>query len=86
VSAELIPGPTAEDRKPYNEIVLFFEFFPAFVMIVGAIVATALYFVNRNTPDDRAQREERRLRAEERRQRAKHAPPERGGRRPSMSA
>ena len=65
---------------------LFFEFFPAFVMIVGAIVATALYFVNHNAPDDRAQREERRRRAEERRRRATHAPPERGGRRPSMSA
>ena len=65
---------------------LFFEFFPAFVMIVGGIVATALYFVNRNAPDDRAQREERRLRAEERRKHAEHQPRERGGRRPSMSA
>jgi hypothetical protein len=66
--------------------VLFFEFFPAFVMIVGGIVATVLYFVNRNAPDDRAQREERRRSAEERRKRAEHQPPERGGRRPSMSA
>jgi hypothetical protein len=56
------------------------------VMIVGGIVATALYLVNRNAPDDRAQREERGRLAEERRRRADHSPPERGGRRPSMSA
>ena len=65
---------------------LFFEFFPAFVMLVSIVVGIGLYFVNREAPDDREQREERRRRAEERRKRAEHAPPERGGRRPSMSA
>jgi hypothetical protein len=66
--------------------VLFFELFPAFVMIVSVVVGIALYFANRHAPDDRAQREERRQRAEDRRKRAENTPPERGGRRPSMSA
>ena len=71
----------------YNEIVvLLFEFFPAFVMLVSVVVGIWLYFANRQAPDDREQREERRRQAEERRARAKQSPPERGGRRPSMSA
>ena len=65
---------------------LFFELFPAFVMLVSIVVGVTLYLVNRQAPDDREQREERRRRAEERRKRAAKAPPERGGRRPSMSA
>lgn len=65
---------------------LVFEFFPAFIMIVSVIVGIALYFANRRAPDDRQPREERQRRAEERRKRAAHLPPERGGRRPSMSA
>jgi hypothetical protein len=64
----------------------FFELFPAFVMIVSVVVGVALYFANRRAPDDREQRDEHRRRAEERRTRAEHLPPERGGRRPSMSA
>ncbi len=66
--------------------VLFFEFFPMFVTIVSAIVAAVLYFANRTAPDDTAGREERRRVAEERRQRARSLPRERGGRRPSMSS
>jgi hypothetical protein len=66
--------------------VLFFELFPLFVAIVCALVATGLYFANRQAPDDRSGREERRRLAHERRERARHLPAERGGRRPSMSA
>jgi hypothetical protein len=41
--------------------VLLFEFFPAFVTVVGVIVATWLYFSNRRAPDESA-RDARRLR------------------------
>jgi hypothetical protein len=41
--------------------VLFFEFFPAFITLVGGIVATWLYFSSRRAPDESAH-DARRLR------------------------
>jgi hypothetical protein len=66
--------------------VLFFELFPLFMTIVSAVIAAVLYVQHCHAPDDATQRQERQRTAEERRARAPHLPPERGGRRPSMGA
>ena len=69
---------------------LFFEFFPAFVMIVGTITAIYLHAVNRRVRKDPAERDaERRLlerRADEARRRADARPEPTTVRRPSMRA
>ncbi len=68
-------------------VVLLFEFFPMVVTIVITIAAIGLFISNWRTPHDPAEAEERRRRADERRERARDEPRTRGGgRRPSMSS
>jgi hypothetical protein len=66
--------------------VLFFEFFPAFITVLGAIVATWLYFSNRRAPDESAQNARRRRERDERQDAARREGPidDARPRRPSM--
>ncbi len=56
------------------------------VTVVITIAAIFLYIANRKHPFDPAEAEARKRRVAERRAQAKDKPPERGGRRPSMSS
>lgn len=66
---------------------LLFEFFPAVVMLVSAIVGVWLYASHRNAPDDREERE-RRARERAAREALRKSNPGRdpNSRRPSMTA
>ena len=78
------------DPRVQSICVLFFEFFPAFVMIVGTITAIWLYAVNRRVRKDPTEQDaERRFaerRAAEARARATAKRETTTVRRPSMRA
>jgi hypothetical protein len=78
------------NRSAYGSetIVLLFEFFPAFVMIVSLVVGVWLYVANRSAPDESAEDEKRRreVAARAASATAKGTAAERGRSRPSMSA
>lgn len=65
---------------------LFFELFPAFLMIVSGIVGVWLYASNRNAPDESADDERRRRERQARAESASDSEPARSPdiRRPSM--
>jgi hypothetical protein len=76
---------------PVGPVVLLFEFFPAAVMILSLVAGIWLYVTNRDVPDERAQREQRRREvaaraASEKAKGAKGQSADHGSKRPSMSA
>ena len=67
---------------------LFFELFPAFLMLVSLVVGVWLYASNQSAPDETAENEKRRREAEERAVSARsahNAPRDPHTRRPSMT-
>jgi hypothetical protein len=79
--------PSAPRRSTYNSQVLFFELFPAFMVVVSLLIGVWLYASNRAAPDESLQ-DERRSRERDARRAAAGTEPERTRnpqtRRPSM--
>ena len=51
--------PSAPRRSTYNSQVLFFELFPAFMVVVSLLIGVWLYASNRAAPDESLQDERR---------------------------